>query len=382
MAVTALLLVAGFELGWFGSTAPSRGDGDPSARFQLHDVTSLMGETFADGAPQAFGWNGTAALVTGVVGSPGPDTVPFPLLAQLGDSTGKVPPINRSGEVATLFAGGDTLGLAWNGSAWLITGEAAWGDLASGAAAAYGEGVWTNLTPAVGPFFSGAGGVWFDAWNGSAWLLGGQSGTDAALVAIQGSQVTDLTALLPNNGPDRWIQFIAWNGTDWLIGGRGVFGLLHGNRYTDLLPGSDFTHGGMFAADWNGSTWLVGGGTPGRIEFLRGGQLTRGPVLSDALTWWVSAIVWDHAGWYLGGEGSGPNWTYTSVLEYLDATTGAMVDLTPRLPSAFLGGQIQFAALAAPFGPTAVLMVGQGGLSQDSKAYGPSHGAAATVARG
>ena len=380
VGLASVVVITGF---WAAFPRPSgEVDTPPGPAFQVTNVTAQLGDTFVNGAPQAFGWNGTETLVTGVVGNPPANAVPFPLLGALGGTTASADAINLTQEVTGLFHGGVTLGLAWNGSTWLITGEAAWGTFATGAAAYYSNGVWTNLTPLLGPYFSGVGGIWFDAWNGSAWLIGGNSTSGAALVALQGSAVQDLTGLIPNNRPVDWIQYVQWNGTAWLVGGYGVFGVVRGNSYTDLYPGSEFTGGGVYAADWNGSAWLVGGGAPAAVETLRGSSLSPGPALAPAFRYWVNGIAWDGNGWYIGGAGESPGDFWQADLEYLPAGSGGLFDLSATLPSAFWEGEVQYLALAPWYGPHVVLLVGQGGLGPETAVGGPSHGAAATVVRG
>ncbi|HEV2317910.1 MAG TPA: hypothetical protein VGV89_10120 [Thermoplasmata archaeon] len=349
--------------------------------FEVYNATSALGAAFVDGAPQAFAGNGTVALVTGVVGDPGKLTTPFPLLGQVDPNLTDSGAVNRSSEVATLFAGGDTLGIGWNGSAWLITGEARWGNLSTGAAAALRGTTWTNLTPLLLPYFEGNGGVWFDAWNGTAWLLGGESNQGAELVALQDGVVRDLTSVIPNNGPNHWIQSIGWNGTTWLVGGRGVFGALEGTRYTNLLPLSAFSQGGVFAAGWNGSAWLVGGGSPGSVESLRGNTLESGPVLPSNFTLWVDTVAWDGEGWYIGGAGATTAGTRIPELLYWDPSSQTMLDLTSRLPASFYGGQVQFGAVWDSGSSSSILFVGQGGLEPATPQGGPSHGAAAVFTR-
>ncbi len=360
--------------GTAGSSAPTAGD------FRFVNATAWLGSTFVHGAPQAFGFNGDATWVTGVVGNPGPTSVPYPLLGGLGSPYGGPTPSNLSANVAQLFHAGDTLGIGWNGSSWLITGEAAWGSVASGALAAYSDGQWTNLTPLIAPYFGGNGGVWFDAWNGTAWLLGGGSNNvTGVLVSLQGSTVHNLTPLIPDNSANTWIQCLAWNGSAWLVGGHGIFGALDGNRYTNLLPGSEFTDGGLYAADWNGTEWLVGGGEPAVVEFLRGSDLVPGPPLAPSFSDWVNSIVWDGRGWYIAGAGTASSQARFPGLEYLDASSGVLVNLAGQLPSEFGQGEIQFGG-PAPFAPIGtILFLGQGGLTATKP--GPSHGAAVTVAR-
>jgi hypothetical protein len=379
LALAAVVLLASIHFGFFQPPAEATPPSGP-ASFVVENETSEMGVTFQHGAPQAFGYNGTSMLLTGVVGAPVNSTVPFPLLGGFAGVPSPVAP-NLSAEIAPEFPGGDTLGIGWNGTAWLIAGEAAWSGYAGGAAVALSDGHWTNLTEVLSPYFSGAGGIWYVAWNGTSWLLGGASGAGASLVSLRGATVQDLTQLLPARGSNSWIQFLAWNGSAWLIGGYGVFGELAAGHYTDLFPTSVFGRGGMYGADWNGTAWLVGGGIPGSVEYLRGTHLAPGPSLGPSFSSWVSTIVWDGDGWYIGGAGSAPGHAHAPELDYLVAGTGALLNLTGVLPGAFSGGQIQFGALAPFLGPRTVLFVGQGGLELAGTVAGPSEGAAASFQR-
>lgn len=377
-AVVGVIVVAALDFGW----SPGGSNRTPSRpSFVVANLTDRLGGAFDPGAPQAAGSNSTAVLVTGVGGrSPGDE--PQPRLVALGGTAGTPPPDNLTGELGGIFRGGDTLGVAWNGSAWLVVGEAAWPGYA-GAAAAVGAGDrWTNLTSEIAPYFEGQG-AWIDGWNGSSWLIGGNDSGDAVLVSLHGTAVTDLTDRIPVNGPNRWFQFIAWNGTAWLVGGTGVFGALVGDRYVDLYPRSAFTAGGMFAADWNGSAWLVGGGSPARVEVLTGTQFSSAPALPPAFHWWVDGIVWDGAGWYIAGKGIAGAATFSPELYYLPADFSmGLEELTSLLPSAFDGGQVQFAGAFPMLGAGTVLLIGQGGVFDARSGQGGiSHGALASVHR-
>ncbi len=380
--VVGLVVVWGEGVGWISSlNGASPGTGSPAGAFRLVDATSHLGVTFADGAPQAFAFNVSAVLVTGVVGDPGSSTVPSGLLGTLGGWAGDPVPQNLSDQARPFFHAGDTLGAAWNGSSWIVTGEAAWGRFSTGAAAELTGSSWRNLTPVLGPYFAGTGGIWFDAWNGTGWLFGGASGKTASLVSMHGTATENLSRLVVAHSDPSWIQLLAWNGTSWIVGGQGVFGTLTGDRYVDLFDQTPFSSGGVFAAAWNGHEWLVGGGPPGTVEYLNGDRITPGPNLGTSFNRWLNSIVWDGGGWYLGGSASTPNAVSVPVLEYLSSNSTSPTDLSPELPASFAGGQIQFGSLAPFLGSGSVLFIGQGGLAFHTTEAGPSHGAAVEVTR-
>ncbi len=380
--VVGLVVVWGEGAGWYSSiNRTPRGSESPVGAFPTVDETSHLGSTFANGAPQAFAFNGSSVFVTGVVGDPGSSTVPSGLLGTLGGWAEDPVPQNVTAQVMPFFHAGDTLGVAWNGSSWIVTGEAGWGAFFTGAAAELTGSSWRNLTPVLGPYFAGTGGIWFDAWNGTSWLFGGALGKTASLVSMRGTLMENLSQLVVTHSDPSWIQLLAWNGTSWIIGGQGVFGTLTGDRYVDLFDQTPLTSGGVFAAAWNGHLWLVGGGPPGTVEYLTGDRLSPGPDVAVLFNRWLNSIVWDGAGWYLGGSASTANAVSVPVLEYLPIDSTSPTDLSAELPASFAGGQVQFGALAPFLGPDSVLFIGQGGLAFHLTEAGPSHGAAVEVTR-
>lgn len=329
------------------------------------DLTSHLGATFHPGAIQGFGANASTIYLAGIGEWDRPVDVTQPVLAEMSTSEQVV---NRTPEVASLFTNGGVFGTVWNGSTWWISGEATWGTLGEGVIISGSDAGWTNLTPQFGPYFHDQG-AWAVGWNGSAWLVAGNSTAQAVLLSYEGGVIRNLTGLLPNNRPGDWIQLMVWNGQSWLLGGRGVFGLLTGQSYVDLLPASPFTSGGPFAADWNGSAWLVGGGPPAATDVVRGTTQSPGPALPTGFSVWVNAIVWTGAGWLVAGKGGATgSATSTSELAFWPANSSGSgaVDLSYRLPPSFADGQVQYAAWAPPLGRHAILLVGQGALDPQS----------------
>ncbi len=378
-AVFAAAVVLTGGIWWVGSTVPTgaacmtAGPGGASSVVVSNTTGSLNG-TFRPGAIQGFGANATAILYAGINRWDKPQDLSLPEIAV---QTGTEPLVNLTNSTADLFHLGGVFGTVWNGSAWLVSGEATWGPESGGALVSYEAGTWTNLTPSVLPFFRG-GGVWAVGWNGTSWLLAGNSTDGAALVALRGDSATNLTGLLPHNGPRDWIQLLAWNGTAWIVGGRGVFGVLSSSGYSDLLPGSPFSGGGVFGADWNGSAWVVGGGPPAAVAVLVGTNLRVLTVLPAAFNVWVNAVVATPLGWLLAGKGSSAPLTSSPQLALWNGELRGcvVIDLSSRLPSSFRGGQVQYAAAAPPLGVDSILLVGQGDLNEVT---GYSVGAAALL---
>ncbi len=376
--VTAALALTG-AVGWLGPSLASGArcpivQGSATFPYVVANTTGSLNGTFRPGAIQGFGENGTAILYAGIGRWDRPHDLTLPeLSAELGSG----PAVNLTSSTGTLFHLGGVFGTVWNGTAWLVSGEATWGPVSGGVLASYRDGAWTNLSPLVLPHFRG-GGVWAVAWNGSSWLLAGNSSAGAAMVELRGGAVTDLTGLLPHTGARDWIQLLAWNGTSWVVGGRGVFGVLSEGRYTDLLPGSPFAGGGVFGADWNGTAWVVGGGPPAAVAELVGTSVRPVPALPPEFDTWVNAVVATPFGWLLAGKGSGVRGLSLPELALWNGEVRGcfVLDLHALLPSSFAGGQVQFAGWAPLFGPGSLLLVGQGGLNELT---GYSYGATAVL---
>lgn len=344
----------------------------PGRVLAVQNWTAELGATFTPGAPQAFGSNASTLFLGGVGPWDKPTGSEYPAFASW---SGGAFAQNATASVLPFFPDGAVFGNAWNGSAWLFTGESTWGNDAGGALVAFSRGSWTNLSDLVRPYSSGEG-IWADAWNGSAWLLGGNSSAGATLLSYADGRINDLTYLLPHNEPGDWIQLIAWNGTGWLVGGDGVFGTLNHGTYTDLALPSNWITRGAYAAGWNGTAWLVGGGSPAATVVVQGTRPSAGIELPTEFDRWVNAIVWTGSGWLLAGKGTAPNGAAQGELVYWGGLGSLSVDLSSQLPTAFDGGQVQFADWAPALGPDLILLVGQGGLNEQT---GFSVGAAALV---
>ena len=369
-AVAALVVAVAIAGNWAAATPPASAQGGLAS---VVDWTGYLGTSYLPGAPQAFGSNASTVLVGGIGSWDKPAGHSVPMLVALHPPFGTQ---NLTPVVEPFFHDGGVFGNAWNGSGWLFTGEGTWGGEAGGVLLSYARGVWTNLSPLVRPFTSGQG-LWAGAWNGTGWLLGGNSSAGSTLLSFDGRTVRDLTSELPHNRAGDWIQLIAWNGSAWVVGGKGTFGVLSGGRYTDLLPRSPFAGSGVYAAGWNGTAWLIGGGPPAVVDRLQGTVLSPAASLPDGFSGWVNSILWGGSGWLAAGKGfpHGPD-SSAAELAYWPTSAAGFIDLSARLPTAFDGGQVQFADWVPSLGPHTALLVGQGHLDETT---GYSTGAAALV---
>lgn len=346
------------------------------------NATGDLAGAFTTGSVQAFGSNSTSLIAGGVSsfvrGGLPYDTYPAAAAVPQNFGAGT----NLTSLIAPYFVGGGVFPVGWNGTSWLVAGEATWGDLSVGAAVGYQDGRVTNLTGLVAPYFratvpSSDAGIFIAGWDGTGWLIGGNNSQGASLIYLQGDRVTDLTPSLPENGPNDWVQMLAWNGTGWLIGGEGILVSWYHGTFTDLFPASPFApSGGVFGFDWDGSRWLVGG-TPTKTEYIQGDQETPGPSVPANFDAWINTVVYvpgQEPLWVLGGGGYGPSQTHTSELAVANdsGTGGTAASLTNCLPGAFLGGWVQFGADASPTTPTVIGLVGEGGTDPST---GSSHGA-------
>ncbi len=139
-------------------------------------------------------------------------------------------------------------------------------------------------------------------WNGSSWLLGGNSSAGVGPVALNGSHVTDLSRDVPAHNGTGWIHVISWNGEEWLYGGQVVFGILVGGRFVDLLPASPFSSAGVYAAGWNGWEWVSGGGA-GQTVTVQEHRVHSVPQLVARFDQAVTLVVPLATGWMIGGKG-------------------------------------------------------------------------------
>jgi hypothetical protein len=343
------------------------------------NLTAALPRAFVNGSIQAFGSNASSVMFGGVSFYER-NHLPFDSLPALGSfSPATATTQDLSSQANPYFAEGGVFPVGWNGSEWLIAGQATIGNVTVGSAISLQGGRITNLTPLVAPFFQGEG-IWIAGWDGEGWLLGGNNTQGAALVYLRGESVTNLTPLLPNNGPGKWIQALAWNGSGWLVGGQGVFGAYEDGRFADLLPGSPFRTGGVLAMDWNGSTWLVGG-SPSALAYVHGTNLRAAPSPTSNSAGWVNSIVAAPGSAWIVSGGTYSNGRYAPFLTAVtsNATTAQAVDESACLPGAFQGGWVQYGAWAPAFGLHDIVLGGEGGTNPSTF---KSHSAAAVLVVG
>ncbi len=365
-AVIAVVVVVAIVVGlvWLRfSSPPSVQDFGPlGVGVQVTNLTSQLGGSYSPGAIQSLGANESAILLGGIGVYHKPQGTTLPVLTEWTGSPGAVHVTNVTSTFSTYFWYGGIYGIVWNGSAWLMAGEATYASYAGGTAIAYSDGVVKNLTGLVAPYFA-HGGIWAVGWNGTSWLLGGNDTAGPVLLSLTGSHLVDLSSILTPNRPGDWVQLVAWNGSAWIVGGKGVFGSMTGIRYTDLFPQAGFLGGGVWSAGWNGSAWVVGGGAPAAVGVVKGNVVTPGPTLPAYVTEWIDCVAPFGSVWILGGKGTGTSGTpEPALLAWNSSASGStvLVDLSSHLPGAFDGGQIQGGGLVPLLGANSVLLVGQG----------------------
>ncbi|MGI0156078.1 MAG: hypothetical protein ACREDE_08125, partial [Thermoplasmata archaeon] len=245
----------------------------------VRDETPALDGVFDPGIILAAASNGSATLLGGIgVYTKLPRDFSLPVLAELLPSVGGAHAVNLTAAVNQYFYAGGIYAIGWNGTAWLIAGQATWNGTNYGTAVAMTGSGFRNLTPAFEPFFVG-GGIFAVGWNGTSWLLGGNSTSGVALVALRGTSATGLSSRLPSTAPDRWLQLLQWNGAEWLVGGEGVFGTLDGTDFTNLLGATPFAGTGAWAGAGDGTGWIAGGGG-GRLVVVGGSGVTVVPPLT------------------------------------------------------------------------------------------------------
>lgn len=353
VALTAIALVVTHP----GPSTP------PSSSLSSATVTNetrSLGSTFHPGAILCGGSNGSATFLGGIGVYLKPKDFSLPVLA-LAEPRADGPDVrNITPLVNSYFWQGGIYSIVWNGSAWLLTGQAGWGGVNTGSAVLIQGTRLTNLTPLLGNFFPG-GGIWTAGWNGTAWLLGGNSTAGPVLLSLQGGRVAELTSVVRWHDPHNWFQYMEWNGQEWLLAGDGILGLLRGSVYVDLFPGSPYVGGGVYSGGWNGSAWLVGGGS-GAVSVIAGNALYAGPALPLGLEQSILAIQPVGSGWIIAGKGSTPTGGIAPGLAYWNGTSdpGSVRDLSAQLPGSFLGGEI-WGAVPLPGTPVpAFYLVGIG----------------------
>ena len=373
LSVSFLVVVYAFSYELYEHDVASPGK---AVGFTVANLTGDLGNTFSKGSIQAFGQNSTTILVSGTEYYYKPTDFSFPALIALDSLTSVAPGKNLTPVADQYFHEGSVFGTAWNGSSWILTGEAAWGNVDEGAAVQVHGSSYTNLTPTLGKYFQD-GGIWFDAWNGTGWIFGGNNDHAASLVALYNGSVINYTGLLGPTLQNSWIQLIEWNGTSWLVGGHGIFGFITHGRYSDMLGKSEFKSSGVYSALFSGGEWVVGGGPPAGLEVVKGSQVISNISLPSYFNRWVNAVAPFDGGFIAGGEASGNQGEMMPALYYfVEGSSWDFVNLTVLLPGSFNGGQVQFLSNAHMGNITGILIAGQGNYNEKT---GSSSGALALL---
>lgn len=325
---------------------------------QARDETGALGGLFHPGVILALASNGSAALVGGIGVYTKHPELTLPVLGELTPAGDGVAVKNLTPLVDPYFYEGGVYAIGWNGTGWLLAGQAGWGGSNYGSVVSRDGVGFHNLTRLVAPYFAG-GGIFALGWNGSAWLLGGNSSKGIALVSLEGRGVIDLSPILRGHDTTGWVQLLSWNGIQWLVGGQGVFGTLEGFRFSDLLSATPFSDSGAWAADWNGSTWVAGGGR-GALAIIQEG-VVRGSTLAHGLDQAALFVVHLPNGWLVGGKGTNTARGLAGVLLFwAGGGPAGVADLSAYIPASFDGGEIQGGAWSPAFGPDSFLLVGDG----------------------
>lgn len=359
VAVALVVAVGVFSGGWWAGRS-SAVRPEPLAEFQIRDASSSLGTVFHPGVILVAGANDSAVFLGGIgvyVRSP---EFTLPVVATLTRGPSGPSAQNVTPQLNDYFWEGGIYGELWNGTSWLIAGQAGWGGGNAGAIVSIDGSRVVNRTALLGATFAG-GGIFALGWNGSAWLLGGNSSQGLALAALEGSRLVDLSAQIHGTVSDGWIQALQWNGAEWLIGGQGILETMRGGAWTNLLARSPFTQSGVYAASWNGSAWLVGGGA-GRAITIVGDSVGPGPTLPSRFDQAVLFLAPVLSGWLVGGKGTSTSGGIAPELAFWSSSApGSIVtDLSAEIPGSFAGGEVQSGSPAPMLGPTSYLLVGDG----------------------
>jgi hypothetical protein len=332
-----------------------------SSDFSFMNLTSELGNTFSSGSIQSFSINESAILLAGVGYYNRSTGYNLPSLMKLNSTNPSAIGEPMMSVAEKYFHNGTIFGSAWNGSAWMLTGESYNGVIDGGGAIIISGDVITNLTPQIEPYFN-LGGAWFDAWNGTGWLIGGNNDKQAALVGLYHDKVINYTPLLGKLPMRSWIQLIVWNGTSWLIGGYQIFGFLTSGKYIDMLQKTEFLNSGVLAASFVNHRWYIGGGPPAGIQVLYPNGTTNTIQMPSYFNKWVNGITC-YKGYFLVGGEAAPNSFEICPALYainISAKEEMFCNLTSLLPSSFKHGQIQFIAYIQFKGVSGVMIAGQG----------------------
>lgn len=338
-----------------------------SQKFSMTNLTYDLGNIFDPGSIQSFGLNNSSIFISGVSYYNKPADTNLPSLAlseSLNNSTAATSMISIANRY---FHNGTVFGTAWNGSAWMLTGEAANGNIDGGSAIIIRGSSVTNLTPVIEPYFN-EGGAWIDAWNGSGWLIGGNIDKQAALIGLYHGTLINYSKDLGNLASNSWIQLLVWNGSSWLVSGHGVFGFLKGNRFSNLLNKTEFSKSGVYAALYQNNEWIIGGGAPAGMQIISSNGTISSVKLPGYFTNWINGITTLGQYTVIGGETSlgdntiGPTLYAVSLSEQHPT----FINLTSLLPGSFDYGLLQFLSFIQFKGQSGVLIAGQGFYNETS----------------
>lgn len=365
-----------------------------TSRITVEDSTPLLGTAFSAGAIWGSGGNNSSVLLGGTRAYVQSTDFNVPALSEVTGSVSQAVGQNLSSLIAPYFVDGGVYSETWNGSAWLLGGQADFNGTPVPALVSWSDGTITNLTGQIASDFVQSApsqpwpdwGVWETDWNGSAWLVAGNGSRGAVLLSIEGDEITDLSPALAPSAQQGYITMLAWNGTGWIVGGYQVLESYADGRFANLLPASPFSGSGAFGADWNGTSWLIGGGSPTALAVLTGDRLTDGPAMPASFrNAWINDIVdvpsdeWASgcSGWMIAGLGLVAPAHYSAALAvWMPTLAPGVVDLTALLPASFAGGEVEDETWAPNLGTGVLLLSGQGHLNLDT---GFSTGALATL---
>lgn len=356
IVIVAIVIAAGYGIYYHVITTPP----NASVNYSVVNLTGDLGNSFDPGSIQAFGSNSSSILLAGVGYSDKTTQTSNASLMQLGS----LQPGNPGMELSTItneyFHNGTVFGTAWNGTAWLLTGEAAWSGMSQAGIIALNGSAVVNLTSTMGHYFRD-GGAWIDAWNGSGWLIGGNSDTAAVLVGYYHGEIINYTSALGPLPVHSWIQLLDFNGSSWLVGGHGVFGFLSSGHFTNMLNRTAFASSGVYAAQFTGNRWIIGGGPPAGIQIIIGSSIESAVLTPSFFNSWVNGICVYDNGYFIGGKGMHSNRFFPALYEMTISSSGtSFQNLSSLLPSSFEGGQVQFMSTISFQNNTGILIAGQG----------------------
>lgn len=356
VVIVALVVAAGYGVYYHVTTTPP----NASVNYSMVNLTGDLGNAFDPGSIQAFGSNSSSILLSGVGYTDKTTQFSNASLLRLNSLQPGSTGTELSRITADYFHNGTVFGTGWNGTAWLLTGETGFnGTSQAGVIAVEGSYI-DNLTATIGHYFRD-GGAWIDAWNGSGWLIGGNSDTAAVLVGYYHGEIINYTSALGPLPLHSWIQLIDFNSSAWLVGGHGVFGFLSSGHFTNMLSRTAFAFSGVYSAQFTGGRWIIGGGPPAGIQIISGNSVESAVSTPSFFNSWVNGIcIYDNS-YFIGGKGLHSNRFYPALYKMSVSSSGiSFQNLSSLLPSSFEGGQVQFMSTISFQNYTGILIAGQG----------------------